>query len=120
MNLVSLLILPAVINLQDNDGARYSVAAAALVVLGIAIAFSKRRSGGIAAGPTHAVSYGDPPLKLAVDALDRWIMDLSDEEHDLRKQLRAARAALQSGGNGSAAPTPLAVSYTHLTLPTKA
>ncbi|HEV3400739.1 MAG TPA: sodium-translocating pyrophosphatase [Acidimicrobiales bacterium] len=42
MNLVSLLILPAVINLADNDGARYAVAISALVVLALAIAFSKR------------------------------------------------------------------------------
>jgi K(+)-stimulated pyrophosphate-energized sodium pump len=42
MNLVSLLILPAVINLQDNDGARYAIAAAALIVLLAAILFSKR------------------------------------------------------------------------------
>ncbi|MEY2477354.1 MAG: K(+)-stimulated pyrophosphate-energized sodium pump, partial [Actinomycetota bacterium] len=48
MNLVSLLILPAVINLQDNDGARYAIAAAALVILGIAIAFSKRSTGSMA------------------------------------------------------------------------
>ena len=45
MNLVSLLILPAVINLQDNDGARFAVAAVALVVLIGAIAFSKRKTG---------------------------------------------------------------------------
>jgi K(+)-stimulated pyrophosphate-energized sodium pump len=44
MNLVSLLILPAVINLQDNDGARYAVALIALLVLIAAIAFSKRRA----------------------------------------------------------------------------
>ena len=31
MNLVSLLILPAIINLQDNDGARYTIAGVALV-----------------------------------------------------------------------------------------
>ncbi len=43
MNLVSLLILPAVIKLQDNDGARYGVAAAALVVLIGAIVYSKRQ-----------------------------------------------------------------------------
>ena len=42
MNLVSLLILPAIINLQDNDGARYAIAGVALVVLLGAIAFSKR------------------------------------------------------------------------------
>ena len=42
MNLVALLILPAVINLQDNDAARYSIAAAATVVLIGSILFSKR------------------------------------------------------------------------------
>lgn len=42
MNLVSLLILPAVINLQDNDGVRLAIAGAALVVLLAAIAYSKR------------------------------------------------------------------------------
>src|SRR5438045_2584595 len=45
MNLVSLLILPAVIKLPDNDGARFAIAGLALVVLAIAIAFSKRRVG---------------------------------------------------------------------------
>ena len=44
MNLVSLLILPAVINLQDNEAARYVIAGVALVVLLAAIAFSKRPS----------------------------------------------------------------------------
>ena len=44
MNLVSLLILPAVINLQDNETARYVIAGVALVVLLAAIAFSKRPS----------------------------------------------------------------------------
>ena len=29
MNLVSLLLLPAVINLEDNDGARYTIAGVA-------------------------------------------------------------------------------------------
>jgi K(+)-stimulated pyrophosphate-energized sodium pump len=117
MNLVSLLILPAVINLQDNDAARYTVAALALVVLAGAIAFSKRRSGGISASseaataavgsaPGHAVADGDPPLKLAVDALDRWIYDLGDEDADLRAQLRAARSALGAGGDGAEGRAP--------------
>jgi len=43
MNLVSLLILPAIISLQDNDGARYSIAAAALVVLIGAVVYSSRQ-----------------------------------------------------------------------------
>jgi K(+)-stimulated pyrophosphate-energized sodium pump len=44
MNLISLLILPAIIALQDNDLVRYTITVAAMVVLGAAIAFSKRRA----------------------------------------------------------------------------
>jgi len=63
MNLVSLLILPAVINLSNIDDdnilsstpetAGYVVAAVALVVLLGAIAFSKRRGASIAAGTSE-------------------------------------------------------------------
>jgi K(+)-stimulated pyrophosphate-energized sodium pump len=49
MNLVSLLMLPAIINLRDNDAARYSISAVALVILIGSIAFSKRKSEGISA-----------------------------------------------------------------------
>ena len=49
MNLVSLLILPVVITLRNNNGARYGIAAGALVVLLAAIAFSKRKSEGFGA-----------------------------------------------------------------------
>jgi len=44
MNLVSLLILPAIINLQDNDAARYTIAGLATLVLIGAVAFSKRKA----------------------------------------------------------------------------
>jgi K(+)-stimulated pyrophosphate-energized sodium pump len=44
MNLVSLLILPAIIGLQHNDGARFSIAAAALATLIGAIIYSSRQS----------------------------------------------------------------------------
>jgi K(+)-stimulated pyrophosphate-energized sodium pump len=47
MNLVSLLILPAIISLQDNDAARYTIAVVSLVVLLGAIAFSKRKAPGL-------------------------------------------------------------------------
>ncbi|MBV9951254.1 MAG: sodium/proton-translocating pyrophosphatase, partial [Acidimicrobiia bacterium] len=47
MNLVSLLVLPAVISLRDNDGARYAIAGVALVVLVVAIAYSKRSAAAI-------------------------------------------------------------------------
>jgi len=45
MNLVSLLILPAVITLHSHTGARLGIAGGALVVLLVAIAFSKRKTG---------------------------------------------------------------------------
>ena len=44
MNLVALLILPAVIKLQDNDAARYAIAAVCTVILIGAVAFSKRKT----------------------------------------------------------------------------
>jgi K(+)-stimulated pyrophosphate-energized sodium pump len=49
MNLVSLLILPAVIKLQDDDGPRIAIAVAALVVLIGAITFSARKQNTITA-----------------------------------------------------------------------
>jgi K(+)-stimulated pyrophosphate-energized sodium pump len=51
MNLISLLILPAVISLRHNDGARFTIAGVALVVLIGAIAFSKRSGMGMTASP---------------------------------------------------------------------
>ena len=59
MNLVSLLILPAIISLEDNDGARYSIAAGALVVLIGAVIFSNRKSSSI---------IGSSPTAAAVEA----------------------------------------------------
>ncbi len=44
MNLVSLLILPAVITLRTHTGARLAIAGVALVVLLVSIAFSKRKT----------------------------------------------------------------------------
>ena len=48
MNLVSLLILPAIINLQDNDAARLSIAGISLVVLIVAIGYSRRKTESLA------------------------------------------------------------------------
>jgi K(+)-stimulated pyrophosphate-energized sodium pump len=44
MNLVSLLVLPAVITLRDNTTTRLAIAGVSLVVLLIAIAYSKREA----------------------------------------------------------------------------
>src|SRR5262249_52412045 len=75
--------------------ARYGIAGGALVVLGIAIAFSKRRTGGLDAGvetevgdvvesAITGVTHRDHMLK---DAIDRWVVDLREEEHELRNDL---------------------------------
>ena len=48
MNLVSLLILPAIISLRNDNTARYGIAIAAFIVLMISIAFSKRKGGAFA------------------------------------------------------------------------
>ena len=48
MNLVSLLILPAIINLRDNDVARLSIAGISLVVLVVAIGYSRRKTESLA------------------------------------------------------------------------
>ena len=49
MNLVALLILPAVISLRDDDGPRLAIAGVSLLVLLGAIAFSKRKASDFAA-----------------------------------------------------------------------
>ena len=56
MNLVSLLILPAVIKLQDNDAARYTIAAVCLVILIGAIGFSKRKTAAMGDSPAPAAA----------------------------------------------------------------
>ncbi len=61
MNLISLLILPAVISLRDNN-VRYVIALGALVVVLVAIGFSKRATGGLDAEAT--------PVAAAVAAAD--------------------------------------------------
>ena len=95
MNLISLLILPAVISLQDNDPARYSIAAAALIVLGISIWFSKQKSMTLdseAPAPGEDAGSGE---KVAIKAaVERWIYDLGDEDAELRKRLRQVKSKL--------------------------
>jgi len=48
MNLVSLLVLPAIISLRNDDAARYAIAGISLVVLLSAIFWSKRKGGSFA------------------------------------------------------------------------
>jgi K(+)-stimulated pyrophosphate-energized sodium pump len=44
MNLVSLLVLPAIISLKDNTGARLGIAAVALVIVLASVVFSKKQA----------------------------------------------------------------------------
>jgi hypothetical protein len=44
----------------------------------------------------HAVVSGASAQSLALQALDRWINDLSDDNHGLRAQLREARKDLET------------------------
>jgi len=68
------------------------------------VAFSKRQVGSMAddEGPVEAlvpeegVGPDDPAEKIALEALDRWIYDLGDEEHELRAELRRAKADLEA------------------------
>jgi K(+)-stimulated pyrophosphate-energized sodium pump len=71
MNLVSLLVLPAVITLRHHTAARLSIAGVALVVLLASIAFSKRKSEGVGGGDipeaVQAVQPAAPATPAAVD-----------------------------------------------------
>src|SRR5205807_4076822 len=110
MNLVSLLILPLVITQRHNTAARYAIAAIALAVLLGAIAFSKRKTegvgGGAPAGEPVEVAAGAPAGAGAVPraqtkaslsaAIDQWVVDLGQEEHDLRDRLLEVKGRLQS------------------------
>jgi K(+)-stimulated pyrophosphate-energized sodium pump len=70
MNLVSLLILPAVITLRHHTGARLGIAAGALVVLAAAIAFSKRKSEGLGGEEQPAVGAAPEEPAAPVSALE--------------------------------------------------
>jgi K(+)-stimulated pyrophosphate-energized sodium pump len=59
MNLVSLLILPAIISLRHHTGARLAIAGVSLVVLLIAIAFSKRKTESMDDAPAVEVALVD-------------------------------------------------------------
>src|SRR5579864_155796 len=63
MNLVSLLILPAVITQQHHNAARYAIAGVSLVILIAAIAFSKRKSEGF--GAEEEVGHHEEPSEPA-------------------------------------------------------
>jgi K(+)-stimulated pyrophosphate-energized sodium pump len=119
MNLVSLLLLPVVISMRNNTGGRFTIAAICLVVLIIAVAFSKRSTGtmteelpsipfdeagetsapedllraDVAAG-AHGLNRLEGPNGDLVVAIDLVIDRFGDDEV-LIERLRARRAHLE-------------------------
>jgi len=72
MNLVSLLILPAVIQLRHNN-VRYVIAGVALVILIGAVAFSKRKTGGLDAGSAPAAAELVPAAPVPEEVADEVV-----------------------------------------------
>jgi K(+)-stimulated pyrophosphate-energized sodium pump len=117
MNLVSLLILPLVITQRHNTAARYAIAGIALAVLLAAIAFSKRKTEGVGGGApagepvevatgAPAGAGGMPPAQTKASlsaAIDQWVVDLGQEEDDLRDRLLEVKGRLQSPSSAPAA-----------------
>ncbi|HEY2304119.1 MAG TPA: sodium/proton-translocating pyrophosphatase, partial [Acidimicrobiales bacterium] len=115
MNLVSLLILPAVITERNNNGVRFSIAGVSLAILLVSIAFSKRKvsaedsmTGGSPEPvmpepevPANAdeltpsgLVKGRPDEELVV-AIDQWITEAGNDEHEMRARLMEVRLHLE-------------------------
>jgi K(+)-stimulated pyrophosphate-energized sodium pump len=104
MNLVSLLMLPAILSLRDNN-VRYVIAAAALVVVLGALVWSKRMGGsGIETADEAADMASETALASKVMAGDRdaiirqalelWMDDLPNDEFDLRSKIDEVHRSL--------------------------
>jgi K(+)-stimulated pyrophosphate-energized sodium pump len=122
MNLVSLLILPAVIKLshaqkiaQFQDSMKpigIVVAAVALLAVVGSIVFSKRQGSAldddVAAADADDLAADTAQAKLVMSgdrdailsqAIDIWVSDLGHEDHDLRDRLLEVKNGLQSTNN---------------------
>jgi K(+)-stimulated pyrophosphate-energized sodium pump len=116
MNLVSLLLLPVVISMRNNTAGRFTIAAVCLVILIVAVAFSKRSTGALAeevptvpfessgethspddllradvAAGAHGLNRPDGPEGDLIVAIDLVIDRFGDDEV-LIERLRARRA----------------------------
>jgi K(+)-stimulated pyrophosphate-energized sodium pump len=69
MNLVSLLVLPAVITQQHHNAVRYTIAGVSLVVLICAVGFSKRKSESMAGGPPDVTPAANAPVAPAAPSV---------------------------------------------------
>jgi len=108
MNLVALLVLPAILNLRDNNW-RFAIAAAALAVVIGAVAYSKRKGTSMVDSAANAeddalataVMAGDRNATLR-QAIDLWVDDLGHRDHELRERLLEVRASLPEGSDSEA------------------
>ena len=107
MNLVSLLLLPAILSLRDNN-VRYVIALAALVVVLGALAWSKSQGGSAIDTPDEVaqetdladkVMHGDRSAIIR-QALELWMDDLPNDEFDLRSKIAEVHATLPEGADG--------------------
>jgi K(+)-stimulated pyrophosphate-energized sodium pump len=106
MNLVSLLMLPAILSMRHNSW-RYAVAAAALVVVLGALVWSKRQGSGMNVGndaeaqarteadtaQADAVMHGDRDAIIR-QALQIWMDDLPHGDRDLRDKIAEVHSSI--------------------------
>ena len=108
MNLVSLLVLPAILTLRNNN-MRYVISGVALLVVVGALFWSKRMGGGMAddlgeaeahmtedTAQASAVMHGDREAIIR-QALEIWMDDLPHDEADLRSRIAEVHATLPAG-----------------------
>jgi K(+)-stimulated pyrophosphate-energized sodium pump len=88
MNLVSLLILPAVIRAQHHNGERYAIAGIALLILIGAITFSKRDTGEFGGGESLGAAAAAPSSPQA----ERISEDVADAAPAVKSAPRKAPA----------------------------
>ena len=100
MNLVSLLMLPAMLSLEDNNW-RFAIAGAALLVVLGAVLFSKRQGSNLVDADANAEDDAQAVAVMAGDrnatlrqAIDLWVDDLGHRDHQLRERLIEVKSSL--------------------------
>src|SRR5207244_4461475 len=99
MNLVSLLMLPAIISHRNDTGLRYSIAGVGLVILVGAVAFSKRQTEGLggasatAAAVSHAAAISSPVLDLTEEDEEEIVTAASGRGGTALKRRSPTKAA---------------------------
>jgi K(+)-stimulated pyrophosphate-energized sodium pump len=96
MNLVSLLILPAVISLRHNNGARFAISGVCLVVLIGAVAFSKRKTQSMDAD----ISYAAAGTSQSPDAILRSEVAVGNGSGSVSGGTVVSAPATVNGGHG--------------------